>query len=172
MQKKPLNQKSKQKYNFICSNCHSQYPIQYGRCPSCRQWDTMSIKASKNADKKPEPKVKNSNFGFTRQLDMFEYIWNTTVHKSQISGRDLSMYKKGKDISPFWYSCFQHILPKGRFAKFKLYSNNICLVHPDEQTLLDQGTEEQRIAYEKQWNCSFNVYYELKKKLMYEYQRL
>ncbi|MFT7280504.1 MAG: hypothetical protein ACI9DM_000223, partial [Cyclobacteriaceae bacterium] len=36
--------------------------------------------------------------------------------------------------------CYAHVLPKGSYPHLKLYADNIMLIHPEEHTIVDQGT--------------------------------
>lgn len=82
------------------------------------------------------------------QIMIFRQIWSLSVKKSVISGtflRDL----EGKDM---WVNCFAHVLAKGqnKYPYFRYYAKNIALISPKEHHLLDNGTEDQRIAYAKE----------------------
>lgn len=98
---------------------------------------------------------------------MFLDVWNRSIKKSLISGRDLSYLEVG---STLWRSCMAHILPKGKWPKYRLYSNNICICHYEEHSLIDQGTEDQRHKYKEEWEAKgyvvdFSIFYELQEKL-------
>jgi hypothetical protein len=95
------------------------------------------------------------------QLEMFKEIWSERDHISFLSKRSLKYF----DVK-----MFAHILPKGRYTKFKLKKFNIILLHPEEHNLLDQGTVKQREAYAKLWNCNWDKVYELKEELLKNYK--
>lgn len=58
-----------------------------------------------------------------------------------------------------------HILPKGKYKRFKFLKENILLVHPEVHRLYDAGTEEQRIKS----GINFNIIYELRDNLKKQY---
>ena len=104
-------------------------------------------------------------YGFKNQVELFNYVWdNTEPRKCFVSGEDLNKYY-GTDR---WYSCFMHILPKGRFTHWRLNPENIRLGSPEVHHLFDQGTEEQRANS----GYDFRGLYELYDKLNKEYSEL
>ena len=64
---------------------------------------------------------------FRNQTEMFEYIWKTRSHISELSG--LPLPEKG---SFQWHWIFAHCLPKGSYPKWKFEPKNIILCLPDE----------------------------------------
>jgi len=111
------------------------------------------------AVKREEPKFKS-------QVELFNYIWKHSDKKSQISGCELKDFKGTK----LWLNCFAHVLDKKNYPKYRLLEDNVWLTHPKEHQFLDQGTEEQRKAYEKQYNCSFNEFYKKREELKIKYK--
>jgi len=109
----------------------------------------------------------DTSFGFTSQKEMFEDIWIQTSGTkgdmySTISGIKLTeLY--GTDM---WYSCFAHILDKGKYPRYKLNPENIMLVTPYEHFLIDQGTNKLRKEYEKKKHCSFDIFYKKREELL------
>lgn len=67
---------------------------------------------------------------FKNQSQLFEYIWDTVEHVSQVSGKPL--FEPGHIQ---WHWQFSHILPKGLYAKYKLNPDNIVLMLPEEHQL-------------------------------------
>lgn len=114
-------------------------------------------------------KVECTEWGYDNQFGMFMSLWeNAKVGGkvySQISGIDIT-WTYGTDL---WVNCFAHILAKGIFPRYKLNPKNIIIVSPDEHSLLDQGTKEQRKDYEIKNNCSFDSFYTKKGELQQEY---
>lgn len=100
---------------------------------------------------------------FTSQREMFDWLWVHHDKVCPISKRNLS-YFEGKRT---YFSCFAHILPKGKYPKFKFEPDNILIVHPDVHTLIDAGTQEQRDA--TGWN--FSPFYEKRYELLKIYQQ-
>lgn len=114
-------------------------------------------------DKKPKGLKKE--YKPTGEYEVFKMIWGERPHKSEISGRDLEAFF-GTD---FWVNCFAHILNKGLYGKFRLLKENICLCHPDEHQLIDSSTKEHRQEYEREFNCSFDIFYERREQLKKKY---
>ena len=106
--------------------------------------------------------VRNINFGFRNEVDMFHTIWNERRHVCEFTGESLEQFY-GTDL---WYSCFAHILPKGKFPLFKLNADNIRLVFPDFHTTIDQGTQKDRLKH-PDWD--FKHWDELVQKMKNEY---
>ena len=106
----------------------------------------------------------------TGEKDMFNEIWDERKQKdgshiSGISGKLLDQYEGGL----FYYNMFAHVLDKKNFPKFRLNKNNIILVVPYEHILIDRGTIADRASYEKENNCSFDIFYKKKEQLKQEY---
>lgn len=59
---------------------------------------------------------------FKNQTELFNHIWETREHVSELSGEQL--LHKGH---PQWHWQFLHILPKGSYPAFKLREDNIIL---------------------------------------------
>ena len=70
---------------------------------------------------------------FKKQLEMFDYIWNTRFHVSQLTGKPL--YDKGHML---WHHHFLHILPKGTYKHWKLNPYNILLARPEEHNIQER----------------------------------
>lgn len=100
------------------------------------------------------------------QYNLFIEIWSERETKSEISDRSLKHMHPGHTK---FVSMFAHILPKGKYTKYRTRKENIIVVHPDEHTLIDHGTEEQRGRYSEEypktnWDIFFNKQKELKSK--------
>ena len=108
------------------------------------------------------------------EKQIFDEIIATREHKSFISGVGLDEHL----ASILCYSCCAHIIPKkghlqldfpnkaARENLLRLNPDNIVLITPHEHFLIDQGTQYQRDAYEKEHNCSFSKFYEKKEELL------
>jgi len=59
---------------------------------------------------------------FNNQIELFNYIWETREHISELSGEPL--LNKGAFQ---WHWQFLHILPKGTYPKYRLNPENIVL---------------------------------------------
>lgn len=134
--------------NFVCSNCGVHYTLEFLICPNCQKELTF---------KKPEKEKQK----FKNQIELFQYVWQTREHKSEISNKELD------NVPEFmWVNCFMHILAKGKYPELKFEPDNIMLGTPVEHFLCDMGTAEQRKKYEIENNCSFDVFYDKQKELL------
>lgn len=82
---------------------------------------------------------------------MFNWIWDSRPHFSEISGKPL--LHRGHSM---WHFQFLHVLPKGTFPKYKLNPENIMLGTPEEhnhqerhQEFNDKKDSLRREYYEK-----------------------
>ena len=64
---------------------------------------------------------------FKTQSEMFNHIWETRRHISELTGKPL-LYPNAST----WHFQFLHILPKGSYPKWKFESDNIMLALPEE----------------------------------------
>jgi hypothetical protein len=99
---------------------------------------------------------------------MFIHIWSAQPiingHKRCfVSNLPLTKYQ---DSDLFW-SMFAHVLPKGRFTKWKLNPSNVVLLDPQIHWLYDQGTNDARIKS----GYNFTPLYDLKQELTNKYDQ-
>lgn len=126
-------------------------------------WGKMLCKNHQylRVDKKPKPlkliRDKEYPFGFSNQQSMFEWLWEKAKDKN---GNVICPYTKevlnrfyGTEL---WWSCFAHILPKGKYTYFKLNPENIQIIFPEFHRLTDQGTLAERKKH-PEWN--FGLWY-------------
>ena len=132
---------------------HKYGNVTYKLCPKCN----AKRLRGKNTPKKA-----------TGQADLFEEIWNEREHRSFLSNKPLKQFE-GTNL---YYNMFAHVLSKAlnKYPKYMLNKENIVLLTPDEHTLLDHGSEQQRVKYAKDNNCSWLPLYELKEKLIKQYK--
>ena len=64
---------------------------------------------------------------FKNQKELFDHIWGTRPHVSEISGKPLV----GKNHMMYHWQ-FAHILPKGAYPKYRLNPENIMLMTWEE----------------------------------------
>lgn len=93
-----------------------------------------------NSTKKKE---KNTQFGFTSQKVLFEFIWmsnkdSKSNHYCWLTGLPLDKFIG--TIFESWI--FAHVLAKGRFPKWKLNPTNIKLLHPKVHEKVDNYTSD------------------------------
>lgn len=146
-----------------CIDCGNTTPLIAKRCQFCYWKHRSKVNAKKEKEKS------NS----ITQMDVFMEIWNESNKRSEISGRKLDIYYLkylARDKQSMFPNCFAHIIAKGKESSLKTIKENILLVHPEEHTLLDQGTEKQRKKYEEEYNCSFDIFYKTKVELKKKYK--
>ncbi len=85
------------------------------------------------------------SFGYEWELGMFLDLWHKEYYKNKkvvcpYTGEDVT-HLRSKDS---FYSCFSHILPKGRYPYFKFNPANIRIVYPLFHRIVDQGTMKDR----------------------------
>lgn len=107
----------------------------------------------------------------TSQVSVFHEIWNERPHKSEISGQDLDWITEDTDL---WRSCFAHVLNKNTHSLYRNYKKNILILHPDEHTRIDIGSDEQRQEYYKEKLAEgvlvcWHKFYDLQEKLKKQY---
>ena len=107
--------------------------------------------------------VKNTNFGVKGEAEIFNKIWDERSHVCEFTGEGLDQFID----TPFYFSCFAHILPKGRFPLFKLNPENIRLVYPKFHTIVDQGTKADREKH-PEWDFKYwdELIYQMKSEYM------
>ena len=64
---------------------------------------------------------------FKNQKEMFNYIWETRDHVSELTGKPLLPKGHFK-----WHWQFIHVLPKGSYPAYKLKLENMLLGLPEE----------------------------------------
>jgi hypothetical protein len=101
------------------------------------------------------------------QMDLFNKIWGSRPHKSELSRQPLDQFKN----TQYFVWLFAHILPKGQFPMFKLEEENILLISPEEHRLIDFGTCDERMEYNEvaNYKCNWDVFYQRKEYLKVKY---
>jgi|TARA_R100000081_G_C4752643_1_gene135262 hypothetical protein len=61
------------------------------------------------------------------QKQLFEFVWSTRDHFSEVSGKPLLPRHDYR-----WHWQFAHVLSKGAFPKYRLNPDNIMLMLPEE----------------------------------------
>jgi hypothetical protein len=150
----------------ICSSCGEDKMIVKRTYMLCYKCNESRLDKTRGPKKKTPIKSKSKPSG---ELTLFKSIWSTRTQVSFLSGRDLSSVP-----DYLWLNMFAHVLSKSqsKYPKFKLYSKNIILLHPDEHFLLDHGNSDQRDKYAKKWNCDWSSIDKLREQLKREYDRL
>jgi len=127
-------------------NCY--YPVWGGGFCQRHQWKRQDRKPKKPAFRTKRERIRTFDWGFDNQVELFDCLWDNARNEA---GRVICPYTD-VDITTFkgegiYYSCFAHVLPKGRYPWFKLNPRNVRVVLPVFHTLVDQGTSEERAKY-------------------------
>lgn len=123
----------------ICERCERErYIFADGMCLECNKIEKYSPPA-RSPLKAKAPKTKPA-YGFASQVELFNDLWKKSDKRCPVSDRDLSLLEHTAD----YWSCFAHILPKGKYTRYKLNPDNIMIVHPEVHKLFDQGTIRQQ----------------------------
>ena len=77
------------------------------------------------------------------QTMIFKTLWDRLPSKSFISGLWLREYVR----TPLWKNCFLHVLSVKEYPYMRYYFGNIVLCTPEEKSLYEQASEEERISY-------------------------
>jgi hypothetical protein len=85
------------------------------------------------------------DFGFDSQIDLFNWLWEDSKNEKgevfcKFTGEKLNKFYN----TEIWFSCFAHILPKGKYTYFKLNPKNVKVVSPFFHKIIDQGTSLDR----------------------------
>lgn len=154
----------------ICSVEDCPYPVwgtdkntKKGYCMR-HQWMRTDKK------KKPIPGHKSKiyfDFGFEDQTDLFEWLWqNAKNAKGEVicpyTGDKLNKHYN----TPWYWSCFAHVLPKKNYPYFKLNPKNIEVVSPPFHAIVDQGTGTDK---ENHPDWKWSLWNEKKEQLKNEY---
>lgn len=101
---------------------------------------------------------RSNEFGFKSELDLFNYVWNSRPHISQLT--KLPLLPKGHSQ---WHWQFLHVLPKGSFPKYKFNPENILLGLPEEhnkqesfRVFQEKKDDLRREYYSKFYNKTFD----------------
>lgn len=100
---------------------------------------------------------------FENQRDLFNHLWETKEHKSEISGKPLY----GKEEGAIWYHQFSHTLNKGRYPGYKCKAFNIVMMLPNEHNFYEHFVDEDRQTpmykmYRDKWEALFELREQLK----------
>lgn len=109
----------------------------------------------------------NLDFGFDSQIDLFNWLWQDAQNeKGEVfcpyTGEKLNKFY---NTDMFW-SCFAHVLPKGKYTYFKLNPKNIDIVFPEFHHVADQGTSIDRANHPK-WR--FDLWYQRVEEMKIQY---
>ena len=137
-----------------CQHEGCSWPVWSSGFCKFHQRDRADFKPYKFKQRKP-----------TGEMDVFLEAWSERPHKSEISGKPLDKYE-GTEFFP---NLFAHICDKKNYPKFRLNKDNLFFVTPWEHILIDQGTREQRLKYERECDCSFQEFYVRREQLKQEY---
>ena len=93
----------------------------------------------------------------TGELQLFRAYWMLSNKRSWLTNDPLG---------EFSVNYCAHMLNKKQFPHFRLYLGNLRLLDTTQHTLLDAGTEDQRISYSKEVkSCDWSKIYTLQNEL-------
>lgn len=101
-------------------------------------------KTRANVFKPIEKKIIRSVKGTTGEKALFERLFIERGGRSEISGKRLLPVGHER-----WHWQFLHILPKGKYSRYRLNSRNIVLALPEEHEYQDLATKD------PQWSWFF-----------------
>lgn len=138
--------------------------IQYkkGSCATCPKEDVYLVKRTNQGricqycnEKRKESKrtTPRKVYSYTRkptgELILFNTIFNTRPQVSFVNGEPLARYKD----TDLYVNLFAHVIPKGKYPKFRLYDRNIALLTPKQHEQWDKRRWE--IENDPQWQPMF-----------------
>lgn len=89
--------------------------------------------------------VKEADFGFEDQVTLFNWLWDNAKDEKGVVTCPYTQEKLNRFYNTeLWYSCFAHVLPKGRYTYWKLNPKNLRVVLPDFHFCVDQQIRESR----------------------------
>lgn len=102
-------------------------------CRPCAYKTNQEAKAARRAPKGDAPPNQQALF-----LSLYEQ--NKDAWVCEVTGSPLPP-KPGPKSTPYqegrFWSCFAHLVRKGKYPEFKLRADNIALLHPDEHDRYD-----------------------------------
>lgn len=111
----------------------------------------------------------STQWGFTKEIEMFLYIWEVSPHASYISGLPILTFKPIN---------FAHVLAKGlnKYPHYRFNPENVPLLTEEEHHIFDNGDETDRVKYKEKypqtnWNKLFTLRDRLKKEYNQEFGR-
>lgn len=149
-------------------NCGCGWPVfSHGYAKYCQSKRTDDKKPKKIPAHTKRERIKEFDWGFDNQVELFLWCWeNAQNEKGEVfckyTGEKLNVFSN----SDMWYSCFAHVLSKGRYPWFKLNPANIEVVLPLFHQFVDQSTCRQR---ESRPTWKFNLWYEKVEQMKAEY---
>lgn len=146
-----------------CSKCGKETVIvnkTHGLCPICNKARLSGQKGRYDDNNNDD----SNNTPEQSLISLFKTIWDKSNKKCQLTGEDLSWITP---MSNYWFSCFAHILPKGKYPKYKYNIKNILLVHPDVHYHLDFGTKDSQLRRIGRWGV--DLWNRLRTELLYGY---
>ena len=143
--------------NGMCKRCHSlsKYAPKSGR--SRPKWGNP-ISRRRKSENNTDRWLK-LHFGFRSQIELFNYLWDTSSLTCPFTGQDLEPYQDDEQMRRI---CCAHVLPKGTYPKWKFNSDNIMLMLPSEhekqetfEKFIERQDELKREYYKEYYNKEF-----------------
>ena len=127
------------------------YIFSNGLCQGCANKARIKI-SGYNA---PKSSLKPYKREPTGELAMFERIWITRPHVSEISGQPL--FNRNHK---FWINQFMHVRGKGADSKNRLNEENIVLATWEEHYLYD--FQKHKVQDKPEWKWVFELFEKIK----------
>jgi hypothetical protein len=162
--------KIKLKDCIICGKGFQQWKSTDKCCSApCQSIHNANKKKKTKTTLKPKPYAGINDLEVKNEVELYHKIWEIREHKSFLTG--LPLVKEG---SNFWHNQFAHVLAKGKakYPNFKLYSENIILLTPQEHNLLDFCDKDDRTKYALRYGCDWERVYTHRDKLIEMYKGL
>jgi predicted nucleic acid-binding Zn ribbon protein len=163
--------KIKLKDCIICGKCFRQWKSTHKCCSApCQSIHNANKKKKTKTTLKPKPYLGINDLNVKNEVELYREIWEMRPHKSFLTNKPINI-REGGD---FWYNIFAHVLAKGKakYPNFKLYSENIILLSPQEHNLLDFCSESDRKKYALSNGCSWDKVDDHRDKLIDMYKAL
>lgn len=123
-----------------------------GFCAS-HQWKrTDKKKKTTTVMEKEKKEPIEYSFGYRNQTDMFFDLWE----KAYVPGKGVVCPFTNEKLdhyrnTQYFWNCFMHILPKGRYTYWKYNPANIIIAHPTFHRVCDAGSLAER-KHHPTWN--------------------
>ena len=121
----------------------------------------LNVTQVKNFSKVPD-------FGFESQQELFAWLWEEAKDNNGIVICPYTNERLNRFYNTdMWWSCFAHILAKGKYTYWKLNPLNVKVVSPDFHHIVDQGNSLDRANHP---NWRFDLWDKRKEELKIEYE--
>ena len=122
-----------------------------GYCQRHQFFRTDKKKKTSHIMEKKKKEPIEFSFGYKDQTSLFLDMW----HDAYVPGKGVVCPFTNEKLdhyrnTQYFFNCFSHILPKGRYTYWKFNPANIRIVHPTFHRVASHGTLEER-KYHPGW---------------------